>query len=126
MKLTWSSRWKSSKKQNKQRKYRLNAPLHIKHKFLSASLSKDLRKKYGKRSLPIRKGDKVKIMTGQFKKHVGKVSRINLKKSKIYIEGAEIVKKDGGKVLYPMHASNTEILDINLDDKERRKILERK
>ncbi|MBI2673347.1 50S ribosomal protein L24 [Candidatus Woesearchaeota archaeon] len=126
MKPAWSSKWKSSKKPNKQRKYRLNAPLHIKHKFLSAGLSKDLRKKYGKRSLPVRKGDKVKIMIGQFKKHVGKVSRINLKKSKVYIEGAEMVKKDGGKVLYPIYASNTEILDLNLDDKERRKMLERK
>ncbi|MCW1309534.1 MAG: 60S ribosomal protein L26, partial [Candidatus Nanoarchaeia archaeon] len=35
----WSKKWKSSKKPSKQRKYRYNAPLHIRRKFLSVNLS---------------------------------------------------------------------------------------
>ena len=126
MRIKWSNNWKASKKPSKQRKYRINAPLHIKHKFLAAHLSKELKKKYGKRSLPVRKGDKVKIMTGQFRKHVGKILKVDLKKSKVHVEGADLIKKAGGKALYPIHASNLEILELNLDDKERKKILERK
>ncbi len=124
--MKWSIKWKSSKKPRKQRLYRLNAPLHIKYKFLATHLSKDLKKKYGKRNISVRKGDKVKIMKGQFKKHVGKVMKINLKKSKVYVEGAELIKKSGGKAFYPIHASNLEILELNLDDKKRRKVFERK
>lgn len=126
MKKKWSKHWKSSKQPRKQRKYRYNAPLHIKHKFLSAQLSKDLRKKYNKRSIPLRKGDRVKIMTGQFKNIIGKVEKVSLKKSRVYIEGAQLSKKDGTKVYYPIHPSNVRILELNLSDKKRKKILERK
>ncbi|MBS1194889.1 MAG: ribosomal protein L24p/L26e, archaeal/eukaryotic, partial [Methanomicrobia archaeon] len=41
----------------KQRKARYTAPLHIKGKFLSATLSKELREQYKRRSLRVVKGD---------------------------------------------------------------------
>jgi large subunit ribosomal protein L24 len=56
-----------SKKPSKQRKAMYQAPLHRKHKLFSAHLSKELRKQWNKRSLPVRKGDEVKIMRGKFK-----------------------------------------------------------
>ena len=49
MKKDFSKSWKSSRQPRKQRKYVFNAPLHIRHKLVSANLSKELRKKYGKR-----------------------------------------------------------------------------
>ena len=64
----------------KQRNYRHNAPLHIKQKFVHAHLSKELRQKYQKRNVGLRKSDKVKIMRGQFKGKIGAVERIDLKK----------------------------------------------
>ncbi len=121
----WSKSWKSSKNPRKQRKYLYNLPLHIRKILLSATLSKDLRKKYGKRSLSVRKDDKVKVLRGQFKKKTGKVSKVNMKKIRLYIEGVENVKKDGSKAPYPVHPSNVMITELNLDDKERKIILER-
>ena len=59
---------------------------------LSAHLSKDLIKKYKKRSFPLRKGDEVEIMRGEFKKKKGKISKVDLKKSKVYIEGINTKK----------------------------------
>ena len=82
MKKKFSISWKGSKKPNKQRKYRINAPLHIKQKLASCHLSKELRKKYNKRNVTLRKGDKVKVICGSFKKHEGKVERIDLKKTR--------------------------------------------
>jgi len=125
MKQKFSKTWKSSKQPRKQRKYRHNAPLHIKQKFMRAVLSKELRKKNNKRSFSLRKGDKVKVMRGQFKKHEGKVDRISLKKFKVYIEGVEVSKKDGTKTTYPFDNSNLMITELNLEDKMRRKMLER-
>ena len=122
----FSRDWKSSKKPRKQKKYRLNAPLHIKQKLSHSHLSKDLRKKYGKRNLGVRKGDKVKIMRGQFKKHEGKVERLDLRSSLVFVSGAELTKKDGTKKLLPLHSSNIMITELNLDDKRRQQSLDGK
>ena len=65
----FSSKWKASKRPGKQRKYRGNLPLHQRKKLVNANLSKELRAKYKKRSMSIKKGFTVKIMKGKFKKH---------------------------------------------------------
>ena len=126
MKKKFVKTWKRSKQPRKQRKYRANAPLHIKHGFVGCHLSAELRKKYGKRKIGIRKGDKIKILRGQFKGKSGKVEKVNSKKTKVYITGIEIIKKDGTKMLYPIHPSNLLITELYLDDKMRSKALERK
>ena len=121
----WSKSWISSKKPRKQRKYRYNAPLHIRQKMVSAHLSKELIKKYKKRSFPIKKGDKIKIMRGQFKKKTGIIDRVDLKKLKVYIDTVFITKRDGTKAFYPIYPSNLSITELNLSDKKRKKALER-
>jgi len=93
MKSKFSISWLSSKQVRKQRKYRYNAPLHLKHKFLSANLSKDLRKKYGKRSLPLRTGDEVLVMRGKFAKKTVKVSSVDPKRARVILEGLIELKK---------------------------------
>jgi len=122
----FSKTWNSSKKPKKQRKFRAMAPLHIKQKFVHSHLSKDLRKVYGKRSIGIKKGDKVRIMKGQFKKHEGKVESIDLKKTKVQVNGVETTKKDGTKKLLFLDPSNLIITELNLNDKFRQKTLEKK
>ncbi len=121
----YSNSWKSSTNRRKQRKFRLNAPLHIKRKFLNAGLSKDLKTKNKKNSIPLRKGDTVKIMRGQFKKQTGKIARVDLKSSCVYIEGIEMSKKDGTKVQRPIHASNVQIISASFEDQKRKKMLNR-
>jgi len=122
----FSKAWKSSKQKRKQRKYRYKAPLHIRHKFVTANLSKELRKRYFRRSLPLRKGDTVRIMRGSFKKKTGKISDVNLLNSKVFIEGVQQSKRDGTKVNVPFEPSNLQITALNLEDKKRMKIIERK
>ncbi|MBU0628315.1 MAG: 50S ribosomal protein L24 [Nanoarchaeota archaeon] len=126
MKKLFSTAWKSSSQKRKQRKYRHNAPLHIKQKFVHVHLSKELLKKYKKRNLGLKKGDKVTVVRGQFKKHQGTVDRIDLKKTRVYLTGIEITRKDGTKSTYPIHPSNLIITELSLDDKNRQKIIERK
>ena len=126
MKNRFSTNWNKSTKPRKQRKYRYNAPLHIKHKFLSVHLAKPLREKYTKRNTTAKKGDTIKILRGKFKGKTGKINRIDIKKTKIYIDGIEIAKKDGTKAFPPLRPSNLMIIELNLDDKKRVKSLERK
>ena len=120
------SSWKRSRNARKQRKFRALAPLHLKHKLLSANLSKDLRKKYTRRSFPLRKNDTVKIMRGQFSGKTGNVLIVNVNKAKIYIEGIQRSKRDGTKVNVPLDPSNVQITTLILDDKKRLAALEKK
>ena len=126
MKSSFSTHWISSVQKRKQHKYRANAPLHIRHKFLSSQLSKDLRKKYGKRNLPLRKGDEVLVMRGSFKKKKAKVVSLSLKLSKVALEGLQRKKKDGTKVNVYFHPSALQIQSLALEDKERMAALQRK
>ena len=116
---TFSTAWVSSKKPNKQRKYRYNAPLSIRGSFLNVHLSKELRTKYGIRALRVRTGDKVRIMRGQFKKQEGKIEEVNVKRLKVYIAKIEHVKRDGTKARYPIEPSNLLLVELNTDDKQR-------
>ncbi|HLA23163.1 MAG TPA: 50S ribosomal protein L24 [Candidatus Nanoarchaeia archaeon] len=119
MKQKFSKHWKASTQPRKQRKYRAKAPLHVIKRFLSANLSKDLRKKYGKRNLTLRKGDTVKVMRGKFRKKQGKILEIKLKTQKVTIEGIQITKKDGSKVNVRVQPSNLQIVELNLADTKR-------
>jgi large subunit ribosomal protein L24 len=127
MKSVFSKTWKRSVQPRKQRKYSYNAPLQVQKKVsLSSPLSKELRTKYGRRSLTLRKDDTVKILRGQFKGKSGKVTKVNVKDGKVYVEGIENIKKDGTKSMYPLRASNLMLTSLFLDDKKRKAILERK
>jgi large subunit ribosomal protein L24 len=119
MKKQFSKEWKASRQIRKQRKFRANASSKIKHEFLSSNLSEELRKKYARKSFPIRKGDVVKIMRGEYKGKSGKVSLIDLKKTKVAIEGIQLTRKDGTKVNVKFHASNLQIQELNMEDKKR-------
>ncbi len=126
MKSSFSSSWNASRQRRKQHKYRLQAPLHTKHKFLSAHLSKELRKKYGKRSLPLRKGDEVLVMRGSFTKKRAKVVSVNLTAGIVALEGIQRTKRDGTKVQVPFNPRALQISTLFLEDKERLAIFTRK
>lgn len=125
MKAKFSKSWKASKQPRKQRKYRERAPLHIKRRFMGAHLSKQLREKHGKRAVVLIKGDSIKILRGQYKGKTGKVERIDVRQSRVFVTGIEIVKKDGTKTLRPLQASNLIITELSIEDKKRQNILSR-
>ena len=74
----------------------------------------------------MRKGDEVEVMRGKFRKKTGKIFRVDLKKYKVYIEGITRKRTDGTERIVPFHASNLRIMNLNLEDKMRKKIIERK
>ena len=119
MKKEFSKEWKGSSQPRKQRKYLANAPMHIRKKFMSVNLSKDLRKKYGKRNVPIKKGDTVKVMRGKYEGKQGKITEVIVKRSKIMMEGIQVTKRDGSKVNVRLQPSNLQIIEMNMEGKNR-------
>jgi len=126
MKKDWSSHWKSSSKPGKQVKYKENAPLHIRHKLMASHLNKDLKKQYGRRSFPVRKGDKVKVMRGEYHGTIGEITKVDAKHYKVLVKGAEEKTKAGPTRFYPIAPSNLLLISLNLEDKKRAEALGRK
>ncbi len=108
------------------RKRWFNAPLHRRRKYLSAPLSPELRAEYGTRSLPVRRGDTVVILKGDWKMKEGKVTRIDTKRMRIYIEGLTRERMDGSTVPIPIRPWNVMITRLDLSDPWRKRILERR
>lgn len=113
MKSKFSKNWNSSKQPRKQKKYRANAPLHVRTDFLNANLSKDLREKYKKKTMRIKNGDSVRIMRGKFRGKTGKVNGIYNAQSKITIEGIQTNKRDGSKASVKIQPSNVQIKETS-------------
>ena len=126
MRVKWSGLWISSKQPRKQRKYRANAPLHKRRKMMGVHLSKELKEKHKKRTIPVRKGDKIKVLRGQFKGKIGKIETVMLSKYKVYVEGVEVKKVDGRASKYPIAPSNLIIIELNKSDKKRVEAIARK
>ena len=93
---------------------------------ICATLSKDLRKKYPRRSARIMIDDTVKVIRGEYKGLTGKVAKISTESNSIAIEGNKKEKLKGEKIDVYIHSTNTIITSLNTDDKWRLKILEKK
>ena len=114
-----------SKQPRKQRLALYAAPPHLRHVQMAATLSPELRAKHGRRSLPVRKGDKVRITRGDFRKLEGDVLGVDTKRRVLTIAGATTRKADGTEVPRKIHPSNVMLLKL-VPDKEREKVFERK
>ena len=115
----------TSSKPSKQRKALYTAPSHVQRKLLSVHLSEDLMHRYGRRSFPVRKGDSVKVVRGDFAGVEGKISEIDKKSQRIYLEGITREQVSGQTVKIAITPSNVILTSINLDDKLRAHALER-
>ena len=97
-----------------------------KSKQLGSPLSKDLQKRYGKRSVRVIEGDSVTILRGEFKGVDGKVSNVSTDKSSVAMEGIKKEKTKGDKFDVYIHTSNLLITSLNTEDKWRMAKLEGK
>lgn len=115
-----------SKKPSKQRKALYVAPSHARGKTLSSPLSQELRERYGTRSIRARKGDTVIVARGDYAGIEGKINRVDPGANRLFIEGVTREKADGTTTFVPKHPSKIVIKRLNLDDKWRKDLLERK
>jgi large subunit ribosomal protein L24 len=108
-----------AKKPSKQRKMIYAAPAHRVRKFLTAPLSEELRKSHERRSYPVRKGDTVKILRGDFAGIEGKINDINAREQRLFVEGVQRETTSGTSANVSVNSSKVMITKLNLDDKWR-------
>ena len=109
----------TSTKPSKQRAAIYKPHLHRVRKLLSAPLSTELRSNQGRRSYPVRKGDTVKILRGDFAGIEGKITKIDTKRQRLFVEGVTREKVAGTSTNVSVHTSKVMITKLNLDDKWR-------
>ena len=109
----------SSGQPRKQRNIRIDAPLHVRQKYLHARLERKLADRYKLRSVQLRKGDTIKVLRGDFRGREGKVAKVNLKNESIEVDGVTLHKADGSEVARPIHPSNVMVTKLDLKDKLR-------
>jgi large subunit ribosomal protein L24 len=102
------------------------ATFTTKSKQLGSALSKDLHKKYGKRSVRVIEGDSIRIVRGEYKGVDGKISTISTQKNSVSIEGIKKEKTKGDKFDVYIHTSNLVVTSLNTGDKWRMARLEGK
>jgi len=112
----WSRSWNSSKNPTKQRKYRRNAPQHVKDKLVSANLAPALREELETRNLNLKVGDRVEIMRGDDKGTSGVVSGIDREEERVTVNGVENDRTDGTSREKSLRPSNLQIQALNLED----------
>lgn len=115
-----------SSKPRKQRKAHYLRTGNIKRKMLGARLSDRLREKHGVRTMTVRQDDSVRISRGDFSGIDGKVIEVNTENNCLLIEGVARENVSGTSIRVPIHSSNVIITNLNLDDKFRKRMLERK
>ena len=92
------------------------ASLRTRSNQLGSALSKDLQKKYSKRSIRVVEGDTVKVVRGEYKDVDGKVSLVSTQANSIAIEGIKKEKGQGDKFDVLIHTSNVVVTGLNTDD----------
>jgi len=117
---------KRVKAPRKQRKRLYNAPAHLRHKLMAAPLAPELISSKGAKTLPVRKGDTVRVVRGDHIGFEGKVNRVDLKRYRIFLEGLTREKVDGTNIFVSVHPSKVMIKNLKLDDKWRKATVERK
>jgi large subunit ribosomal protein L26e len=95
--------------------------------IMSAPLSKKLREQYNIRSLPVRKGDTVRILVGsrKIKGKEAKIKTVYRKKYCINLEKITREKVNGTQVDINIHPSNVELTTLHID-KNRKDLIARK
>jgi large subunit ribosomal protein L24 len=90
-----------------------------------SQLSSELRERHGKRSVRPRVGDTVRIVRGEFKDIEGKITKVDPDAGLVMVEGVTKEKLKGGTSPVPIHSSNVVITSLALEDKLRKRKLER-
>ena len=113
-----------SRQPRKQRRAHFNAPMHRARKEMSSHLSGELIEEWNVRSLPVVKGDTVRIIRGGHKGHEAKVADLDIKRRLITVEDATIAKADGTATPKWINHTNVIITKLVLDDPRRKEKLE--
>lgn len=106
-----------------QRKAVFTADLFHRRRMMAVPLSRELRRRYGRRSLPVRKGDTVRILSGSYVGREERVAKIDRQAYSVTLDNVTGKTADAKLKPLPIRTSHLVLTKLNLSDAWRRRIL---
>ncbi|HEV2167221.1 MAG TPA: 50S ribosomal protein L24 [Thermoplasmata archaeon] len=112
-----------SRQPRRQRLARFEADHFERRRRMAVPLSRELRRRYSRRSLPVRKGDTVRILSGSFRGREERVAKIDRRGYAVTLDN--VTTKTGDQKLKPLPIQLTHLVltRLNLSDAWRRRVL---
>jgi ribosomal protein uL24 len=91
---------------------------------MSAPLSRELRARFHTRSLPVRKGDTVRVLAGSFVGQEERVARVDRRSYSVTLENVTVKTGEEKMTALPIRPNRLLLIRLNLADPWRRRILQ--
>ena len=107
----------------RQRKALYTAHTTERRRRMGVALSRELRRRYGRRQVPLRKGDTVRILSGSFRGREERVAKVDRRSYSVTLDN--VTGKTGDQKLKPLpiRLSHLILIRLNLSDPWRRRML---
>ncbi len=113
----------SSRQPRRQRKAQFNRPVHRRGMVMVLPLSKELRSRYHRRRLTVRKGDTVRVLAGSFVGREERVARVDRRNRRLVLDNVTLRKADKKLQQLPLNPGHLLLTRLNLSDAWRRRVL---
>lgn len=113
----------SSRHPGEQRKAMHRAPHHVRRRRFALPLSRELRSRYGRRKLPVRKGDTVRVLAGNYIGREERVAIVDYRHYRLVLDNVTLRKADKKLKQLPLPLGHLMITKLNLSDPWRRRVL---
>jgi len=112
-----------SSQPRRQRKALYEAPTSERRRRMGVALSRELRQRYGRRQLPVRKGDTVRILQGSYRGREERVAKVLRRRYAVTLDN--VTGKTGEQKLKPLpiRLAHLVLIRLNLSDPWRRRVL---
>ena len=107
----------------RQRKAVFTADLFERHRRMAVPLSRELRRRYGRRQLTVRKGDTVRVLTGSYKGREERVAKVVLRGYSVTLDNVTGKTADAKLKPLAIRPSHLLLTKLNLADPWRRRLL---
>ena len=113
----------TSRLPRQQRKALYGADLFERRRRMAIPLSRDLRRRYGRRQLPVRKGDTVRVLSGSYVGREERVAKVDLRGYSVTLDNVTGKTADAKLKPLPIKPNHLVLTKLNLSDVWRRRLL---
>ena len=111
----------SSRQPRRQRKAHFNLAPHERHELFTIPLSRELRSRYHRRRLTVRKGDTVRVLAGSFVGREERVAKVDRRRLRLILDNVTLRKADKKLQQLPLNTGHLLLTRLNLTDAWRRR-----
>jgi len=115
---------RSPRSARRQRKALYTASTQARRRLMTVPLSRELKSRFHRRSIPIRKGDTVRILAGSYVGREERVAKVNRRTLSVTLDNVTSKTGESKQTPLPIRTGHLVLIRLNLADPYRRRILQ--